>query len=164
MDTKSRAPRVLVVDDEIGPRESLKMILKTKYNVLAVDSAAAAIQMVQQMKPDVITLDLKMPGLSGTDILREIRKIDQNVRVVVVTGWITLRGMMDTLCHGVFGYITKPFNVPEVVRAVEESLERKRSNLRMETFLGECLDKPLDEKGIRSLFTLRSDSEAVLSS
>jgi putative two-component system response regulator len=64
MDTKSHAPKVLVIDDEIGPRESLKMILKPNYNVFAVDSAAAAIRMVQQMKPDVITLDLKMPGLS----------------------------------------------------------------------------------------------------
>lgn len=122
MDTKSHAPKVLVVDDEIGPRESLKMILKPNYNVFSVDSAAAAIQMVQQMKPDVITLDLKMPGLSGTEVLREIRKIDQNVKVIIVTGWITLRGMVDTLCHGVFGYITKPFNIPEVIRAVEESL------------------------------------------
>jgi DNA-binding NtrC family response regulator len=124
MDTKSHAPKVLVVDDEIGPRESLKMILKPNYNVFTVDSAAAAIQMVQKMKPDVITLDLKMPGLSGTEILMEIRKIDQNVKVIIVTGWITLRGMVDTLCHGVFGYITKPFNVPEVIRAVEESLSQ----------------------------------------
>lgn len=124
MDTKSHAPRVLVIDDEIGPRESLKMILKPNYNVFAVDSAAAAIRMVQQMKPDVITLDLKMPGLSGTEVLREIRKIDQNVKVIIVTGWITLRGMVDTLCQGVFGYITKPFNVPEVIRAVEESLSQ----------------------------------------
>jgi DNA-binding NtrC family response regulator len=122
MDTKSHAPKVLIIDDEIGPRESLKMILKPNYNVFSVDSAAAAIQMVQQMKPDVITLDLKMPGLSGTEVLREIRKIDQNVKVIIVTGWITLRGMVDTLCHGVFGYITKPFNIPEVIRAVEESL------------------------------------------
>jgi DNA-binding NtrC family response regulator len=122
MDTKSHAPKVLIIDDEIGPRESLKMILKPNYNVFSVDSAAAAIQMVQQMKPDVITLDLKMPGLSGTEVLREIRKIDQNVKVIIVTGWITLRGMVDTFCHGVFGYITKPFNIPEVIRAVEESL------------------------------------------
>jgi DNA-binding NtrC family response regulator len=135
MDTKSHAPKVLVVDDEIGPRESLKMILKPNYNVFTVDSGAAAIQMVQKMKLDVITLDLKMPGLSGIEILKEIRKIDQNVRVIIVTGWTTLRDMMDTLCHGVFGYITKPFNVPEVIRTVEESLEGKTSNLKMETFL-----------------------------
>jgi len=124
MDTKSHAPKVLVIDDEIGPRESLKMILKPNYNVFSVDSGAAAIQMVQQMKPDVITLDLKMPGLSGAEILREIREIDQDVKVIIVTGWITLRDMVDTLCHGVFGYITKPFNVPEVIRAVEESLSQ----------------------------------------
>ena len=162
MDTKSHAPRVLVIDDEIGPRESLKMILKPNYNVFSVDNGAAAIQMVQQMKPDVITLDLKMPGLSGTEILREIREIDQNVKVIIVTGWITMRGMLETLCHGVFGYITKPFNVPEVIRAVEESLERKKSNLKMETLFGESLDTPLEEKGIRCRLTLRNDFDPAL--
>ena len=145
MDTKSHAPKVLVVDDEIGPRESLKMILKPNYNVFTVDSGVAAIQMVQKMKLDVITLDLRMPGLSGIEILKEIRKTDQNVRVIIVAGWTTLRDMMDTLCHGVFGYISKPFNVPEVIRTVEESLERKTSHLKRETFLGDRPDQSLTE-------------------
>jgi len=66
METKINAPKILIVDDEIGPRESLRMILKPNYNVFTVENGYAAIQMVKQIEPDIITLDLKMPGLSGS--------------------------------------------------------------------------------------------------
>ncbi len=127
MDSKPNAPKVLVVDDEIGPRESLKMILKKNYKVFTAESGSAAMMMFQTVKPDVITLDLKMPGASGMEILNEIRKIDQDVKVILVTGWVALLDMMDALCHGVFGCITKPFNIPEVIRMIEESLNKKKS-------------------------------------
>ena len=118
--------------------------------------------MVQKMKLDVITLDLKMPGFSGIEILKEIRKIDQNVRVIIVTGWTTLRGKMDAICHGIFGYITKPFNVPEVIRTVEESLERKKSNLKMGTFLGDRLDQSLNEPSIHTHLMLGNGFDPAL--
>ena len=62
METRINAPNILIVDDEIGPRESLRMILKPNYNVFTVENGYAAIQMIQQIEMDVVTLDLKMPG------------------------------------------------------------------------------------------------------
>ncbi len=75
METRINAPNILIVDDEIGPRESLRMILKPYYNIFTAESGYGAIQMVKQIGVDVITLDLKMPGLSGIDTLKEIRAI-----------------------------------------------------------------------------------------
>jgi len=87
METKINAPKILIVDDEIGPRESLRMILRPNYNVFTVENGYAAIQMVKQVEPDIITLDLKMPGLSGIDALKEIRAIASDVIVIIITGY-----------------------------------------------------------------------------
>ena len=125
MDSNPNSPKVLVIDDEIGPRESLKMILKKNYRVLTAESGGAALSLLRTLKPDVITLDLRMAGISGMETLREIRKIDRHVNVIVVSGWATLLDTMETLCHGVSGYITKPFNIPEVIRMIEDSLAAK---------------------------------------
>jgi len=135
METRINAPKVLIVDDEIGPRESLRMILKPHYNVFTVENGYAAIQMVQQMDLDVVTLDLKMPGISGIETLREMRRMDPDVMVVIITGYGTLQSAIDSIRFGVFDYIAKPFNVPEIMQIIEKSVQRKRLNKRIKEFL-----------------------------
>jgi len=135
METRINAPKVLIVDDEIGPRESLRMILKPHYNVFTVENGYAAIQMVQQMDLDVVTLDLKMPGISGIETLREMRRMDPDVMVVIITGYGTLQSAIDSIRFGVFDYIAKPFNVPEIMQIIEKSVQRKRLNRRIKEFL-----------------------------
>ena len=66
---------VLVVDDELGPRESLRMILRPLYDVKTASNGQEALQVLRKGRIDLITLDLKMPGLSGLDVLREIKKL-----------------------------------------------------------------------------------------
>src|SRR5512143_4081687 len=102
METKVNAPNILIVDDEIGPRESLRMILKPYYNIFTAESGYAAIQMVQQVGLDVVTLDLKMPGISGIDTLKQIRGIDQEVMVIIITGYGTLQSAIEAIRYGVF--------------------------------------------------------------
>ena len=74
MEAKTGASNILIVDDEIGPRESLRMVLKPNYNVYTVENGYAAIQMIQQVEMDVLTLDLKMPGMNGIDLVRLLRE------------------------------------------------------------------------------------------
>jgi putative two-component system response regulator len=145
METKVNAPRVLIVDDEIGPRESLRMILKPQYNIFTAESGYAAIQMVQEVDLDVVTLDLKMPGLSGIDTLKEVRRIDPDIVVIIITGYGTLQTAIEAIRYGVFDYISKPFNVPEIMQIVERSVKRKRLNARIKTFLKSLLDESLGE-------------------
>ena len=136
MESKPNAPNVLIVDDEIGPRESLRMILKPSYNVYTVENGHAAIQMVQQMEVDVVTLDLKMPGISGIDTLKEIRAIDPDVMVIIITGFGSLTTAIEAIRYGVFDYIPKPFNVPEIISILDRSIQRRKINVRIKEFLG----------------------------
>lgn len=135
METRVNAPNILIVDDEIGPRESLRMILKPYYNIFTAESGYAAIQMVQQVGLDVITLDLKMPGISGLDTLKEIRGIDQDVMVIIITGYGTLQSAIEAIRYGVFDYIPKPFNVPEITSIIDKAVQRRKLNQKIKSFL-----------------------------
>ena len=93
MEINSHLPNILVVDDEIGPRESLRMILKPNYNVFCAEDGNAALQTLRGTEMDVVTLDLKMPGMSGMDTLKQIRLIDSDVMIIIITGFGTLRAL-----------------------------------------------------------------------
>jgi len=162
MEAKVNAPNILIVDDEIGPRESLRMILKPNYNVYAVESGYAAIQMVQQVDMDVLTLDLKMPGISGIDTLKEIRTIDPDVMVIIITGYGTLKSAIEAIRYGVFDYIPKPFNVPEILSIIDKSIQRRKLNLKVKEVLGSCLHQQLvKDPFIETDFPLQGESMGV---
>jgi DNA-binding NtrC family response regulator len=131
MENQNNSPNILIVDDEIGPRESLRMILKPNYNVFTVENGNAAIQMIQQIAMDVVTLDLKMPGISGIDTLKEIRMIDPDVMIIIITGYGTLKSAIEAIRYGVFDYIPKPFNVPEIISIIDKSVQRRKLNLKI---------------------------------
>src|SRR3989304_1892329 len=143
METKNNLPNILIVDDEIGPRESLRMILKPNYNVFTVENGNAAIQMIQQVAMDVVTLDLKMPGISGIDTLKEIRMIDPDVMIVIITGYGTLKSAIEAIRYGVFDYIPKPFNVPEIMCIIQKAIQRRKLNLKVKEVLGNCFNQQL---------------------
>jgi response regulator RpfG family c-di-GMP phosphodiesterase len=143
MEAKVNVPNILIVDDEIGPRESLRMILKPSYNVYAVENGYAAIQMIQQIEMDVLTLDLKMPGISGIDALKEIRVIDPDVMVIIITGYGTLKSAIEAIRYGVFDYIPKPFNVPEILSIIDKSIQRRKLNLKVKEVLGSCFNQQM---------------------
>ncbi len=140
MEKRVNAPNILIVDDEIGPRESLRMILKPYYNIFTAESGYAAIQMVQQVAVDVVTLDLKMPGISGIETLKEIRRTDQDVMVIIITGYGTLQSAIEAIRYGVFDYIPKPFNVPEIMSVIDKAVQRRKLNQKIKSFLTNFFD------------------------
>jgi putative two-component system response regulator len=135
MESRANVPTILIVDDEIGPRESLRMILKTDYNVLTVDGGHAALQVLQQTEIDIVTLDLKMPGFSGIDTLKEIRQINPDVMVIIITGFGNLESAIEGIRYGVFDYIPKPFNVPEILMIIDKSAQRRKFNRKIKEFM-----------------------------
>jgi response regulator RpfG family c-di-GMP phosphodiesterase len=143
MESKTNTSNILIVDDEIGPRESLRMVLKPNYNVYTVENGYAAIQMIQQVEIDVLTLDLKMPGMNGIDTLKEIRMISPDVMVIIITGYGTLKTAIEAIRYGVFDYIPKPFNVPEILTIIDKSIQRRRLNLKVKEVLGNCFNQQL---------------------
>jgi putative two-component system response regulator len=126
---------VLVVDDEFGPRESLRMILKPICDVHAVENGQEALHFIGRERVDVVTLDLKMPGLSGVEVLREIKKIRNDVEVVIITGYGTMISAVEAFRYGAVDFIFKPFNVAEIISIVKKSIERRNFNLAIRNLL-----------------------------
>ncbi len=128
----SHQPSILIVEDEEGPRESIKMVLSPYFNLITVDSAEVALEVLKRRQVDLITLDLKLPGQQGIDLLQIIRQQDHNIEVIIITGYGTLQSAMDAIRHGVAAYILKPFNVAELLAVVEKTFERRRRMTSLE--------------------------------
>src|SRR5438445_516603 len=122
----SSKPTILIVEDEAGPREALKLILRPFYNLHSVDSAEAALQLLKEQAIDLVTLDLKLPGKQGAELLQDIKRDYEHVEVIVITGYGSLKSAMDGLRYGASGYLLKPFNVTELIAIINQSLEKKR--------------------------------------
>ncbi len=105
---------ILIVDDEFGVRESLKMLLKPYYDMYSAPDGKEALNIIKERDIDLITLDLRMPKLSGIETLREIRKIHPGVPVIIITGYGTQKDKEEALSYGVKGFISKPFNTSEI--------------------------------------------------
>jgi DNA-binding NtrC family response regulator len=126
---------VLVVDDELGPRESLRMILKPLYDVRTAANGQEALDCIQKEKVDLITLDIKMPGLSGMDVLRELRELGSDAAVVIVTGYGTLANVHDAIRYGAVDFVFKPFNVPDIVAIVNKSVAQRSYNRKVKNIV-----------------------------
>ncbi len=117
---------ILIVEDEQGPREALKLILSPYFNLYTVDRAEVAEQILATHPIDLVTLDLKLPDQPGTDLLAKIRENGHDVDVVIITGYGTLQSAIDAIRHGVSAYILKPFNVSDLLDIIKKALERRR--------------------------------------
>ena len=128
-------PTVLVVDDEAGPRDALKVILSTFCNVRSADNAKTALEVLNQEPIDVITLDQKLPDRHGLDLLKDIKYHRPDVEVIVVTGYGSLKSAMEGIRQGAAGYLLKPFNVNELTTLIQQTMDKKH---RLD-FLRHCL-------------------------
>ena len=126
---------ILIVDDELGVRESLKMILKPICQVYTAIDGREALESIQKDKIDLVALDLKMPGLSGIDVLRQIKENDPDIEVIVITAHGTPQNVQEAGRYGAGDFISKPFNVPDLINSVNKSLERRSYNLRLKNFI-----------------------------
>lgn len=116
---------ILIVDDELGPREALRFILKPMYKVYTAANGGEALDCIRREEVDLVTLDLKMPGLSGLDVLKEIKKVDKNIDVIIITGQGTLPNAKEAIHYGAGDFISKPFNVADIIAIVSKVFERR---------------------------------------
>jgi signal transduction histidine kinase len=124
-------PHILVVDDEMGPRESLKMIFHPYYNVHTADRGAQAVEMLKQIPVDLVTVDLKMPGLSGIHVLEKVKQYDPDIEAIIITGYGSLDTAIEGLRLGAFDYISKPFDVNHILSLVRRGLDRRNAKTRL---------------------------------
>jgi len=133
-------PSLLIVDDEHGPAESLRMIFKPAYHVFVARSGPEALEILRDTPIDVATLDLRMPVMSGVEVMERIKHHDPDIEVIVVTGYSSVDTAVHALRFGVFDYVSKPFDVPHISDLVRRAVARRRATLRnrqaKEDFLG----------------------------
>ncbi len=125
----SALPRVLVVDDEIGPRESLRMLLKTHFDVTTADSGPVALRELPRFRPDLVIMDVKMPQMDGLEVLRQIKATDPSVQVIMITAYASLETVKQALTYGAFEYLIKPFSRHDLEETARRALVRRRSEL-----------------------------------
>ena len=128
-DTRST---VLVIDDELGPRESLRFLLNNEYNVICAENVDRGIELLRAHTPDAVILDIRMPGRNGIEGLREIRRLDAHVAVIMLTGFAALGTAQEAVRHEASDYLEKPFDATEMRRSVERHTAWTRMRRKQE--------------------------------
>src|SRR3989442_5139671 len=129
----AETPQVLVIDDEIGPRESLRMLLKPNYRVHTADCVEAGLKLLKEKQPDTIVMAIRMLGMTGIECLRRIREIDPHLSVIMLTGFGALDTAKEALRLGANDYISKPFDAGEMRAVIGRNVERTRVQRASET-------------------------------
>ncbi|HEY2388942.1 MAG TPA: ATP-binding protein [Candidatus Binatia bacterium] len=122
---------VLIVEDEAGPALALKMILKPYYDVFTAERGDAALAILDSTPIDVVTLDLRMPGLCGMPLLTKLKERDPDVEVIVITGYGSLETAVESINLKVFAYVSKPFDVLEILETTKRALQKRRNLQRL---------------------------------
>jgi len=116
-------PRVLVVDDEASIRELLTRTLAlTEYDVEAVADGRSGLERLRLGTYDLLIADLRMPVMDGLTLIREARRLQPTLKVIIITGNSTESSAIEAVNLGVVGYLVKPFRVPQVLAAVSRAL------------------------------------------
>jgi PAS domain S-box-containing protein len=122
-------PRVLVVDDELGPRESLRMLLKPAYHIQTAENGRAALDALEWFRPDIVIMDIKMPELDGLELLRRVKSVDPTIEVIMITAYASLETVKHALTNGAFEYLIKPFARQDLEDVVRRALLRRHAEL-----------------------------------
>ncbi len=125
MDTLNK---ILIIDDELSPREALRMILKDIYSVKTASSAEEGLRIISEdHQYSVAILDIKMPSMDGITALREIKKIQKDIEVVMVTAYASLETAQKAIQYGALDYLIKPFDHKDVLQIVEKGINKRNA-------------------------------------
>ena len=117
-------PVILVVDDENGPRQALRMLLKEDYPVLLAPNVPTALKIIEERPIDLIITDIRMPQQSGVDLLRIVKQQNPDIQVILLTGYGQLETAAKAVEFGAFAYLEKPFDNQKMLEYVSAALER----------------------------------------
>ncbi len=118
---RSGAPRILLVDDESILRNILKNVLRNEgYSVVGeAGDGVAALELCRGLKPDLVLLDINMPGVDGLDVLQAIRRYFPSIKVIMVSAYGSLDRVSSAISSGAVGFVVKPFNAASVIKQIE---------------------------------------------
>lgn len=116
--------KILIVDDQYGIRILLSELFKKEgFKALQAPNGITAIELVKQENPDLVLLDLKMPGMDGIEVFKSLKKINENIRVIFMTAYGELQLVEEFMNLGAITHFAKPFDIEEVCRTVKRVLQ-----------------------------------------
>ena len=119
--------RILVVDDELIVREALSNYLREDgYEAVAVENGKEALKKIEAEDWNILFVDFKMPGMDGLEVLRETKKIKEDLPVIIITAYATIDSAVQAMKDGAYDYIVKPFDPEAIALAVEKVVEHQR--------------------------------------
>jgi two-component system, sensor histidine kinase and response regulator len=148
---------LLIVDDEEGPRQSLRVVFKNEYDLLLASDGATAIEMARKQKVDAAILDIRMTGMSGIEVLQGLKTVDPHIEVIMLTAYETIDTVRQALRLGACDYLNKPFDIPAIRTAVANAMERrslsfevKANSEKLRDLADELQNQRLEEAMVRS--------------
>lgn len=118
---------ILVIDDELAPRQSVVMVLKDDYTVSAAAGAYEGLEFMKNNPVDLVVMDVRMPEMDGITALKEIKKRHPDTEVILLTAYANLDTARDAILCGAFDYLVKPFDKDDLLLLVQKGLEKKRA-------------------------------------
>lgn len=117
--------KLLIVDDEPDMLKLLSMIIreKTPYEVTTTNNPLEALDFVKKGGFDMVIADLKMPGLDGIELLDAVKRVDQDIPVIIITAYGTVESAVETIEKGGFDFITKPFRKEQILMTIDKALK-----------------------------------------
>ena len=148
-----RRGTLLIVDDEDGPRQSLRVIFKDEYDLLMADDGPSAIELAQKNEIDVAVLDIRMAGMSGIEVLERLKYVNPNIEAIMMTAFETTDTIRQALRLRACDYINKPFDIATIRGAVSQAMQRRRlegeihsSAEKVQELLNELQDQRIEEQ------------------
>jgi DNA-binding NtrC family response regulator len=125
-------PKVLIVDDEERFRTTMCKLLTVRgLEAVTVGSGKEAIEKLRQGPYDVVILDVRMPEMGGVQVLSEIKKIDPQAEVIIMTGYASVDTAKEIMKRGAYDYVLKPYSIEELMEKIEGAYDRKMSRIRL---------------------------------
>jgi signal transduction histidine kinase len=151
--TPKRRGTLLIVDDEEGPRMSLRVIFKDTYDLLMAEDGPTAIELAQKHEIDVAVLDIRMAGMSGIEVLERLRYVNADIEAIMITAFETTETMRQALRLRACDYINKPFDIATIRAAVTGAMQRRMleteihsSAEKVQELLGELQNQKVEEQ------------------
>jgi len=133
----AKPSRILVVDDELGPREALRLILQDHYEISTAQNGHQALDYLSKNEFDLVILDIRMPDVNGIDLLAEVKKKVPETEVVMITAYASVDTAASALRLGALDYLIKPFDRKAVMEVVEKGLSRRAESRKIRSRLDE---------------------------
>jgi len=154
---RKRRPTLLIVDDEEGPRMSLRVVFKDNFDLLMAEDGPTAVELAQKHPIDVAILDIRMAGMSGIEVLERLRFVQPDIEAIMITAFETTDTIRQALRLRAADYINKPFDIATIRNAVSGALQRRMlegeihsSAEKVNELLGELQNQKVEEQIART--------------